>query len=340
MDLKQEIKDFGKKIGLDAVGFASAEPFFREKEILRERESEGLISPFEEKNIELRCHPEKLIPGARTIICVAMGYLIKPYYPIETNLEQPEVKGKFSRYAGIKDYHDVLPNKLNSLVKFISEREKGIFKVMVDTGSLMDKAAAQRAGIGWIGENTCFFTPQLGSWIFLGEIVTDIYIEPDKPLKSFCDSCGRCVKACPTGALMAPFTIDPNRCLSYITQMRGEIPEEFKNVLGNRIFGCDTCQEACPKNHRVKIPNHREFIHAAPLEEDLIKLAKLTKKDFNKIFKPTAAGWRGRNTLRRNAICALGNTGNAKYVEQLKQLLKDPSEVVREQASWSLKNLL
>jgi epoxyqueuosine reductase len=340
MDLKQEIVYFANKIGLDRVGFTSAEPFLKEKKILAERIAKNLVSPFEEQDMELRWNPQKLLPEAKTIICFAMGYLVNPYDPVETSPD--EIKGdpvgKISRYARVKDYHFVLVKKLEEMVDFISEKQAGRFKIMVDTGSLMEKAAAERAGLGWIGENTCLFTPELGSWVFLGEILTDIRIYPDTPMENRCDGCGRCVKACPTGALMASFQMNPHRCLSYITQMRGFIPEEFRKPLGKRIFGCDTCQEACPDNRNVKIPNHRELVPDIPVERDLEKLIKLNKQDFNKVFRDTAAGWRGRNIIRRNAVCALGNFKDKNSVKLLETLTKDPSEIVREQALWSLNN--
>lgn len=344
MSLKSEIKQYAQAIDFDAVGFASAEPFLEEKNILEEKKAKGLLSPFEEPDIEQRCYPEKLLPGARTIICFAMGYLINPYRPVETGLKGP-LFGKISRYALVKDYHYVLMDKLKDVIEFISKRKQGRFMIFVDTGSLMDKAAARRAGIGWIGENTCLFTPDLGSWVFLGEILTDIEIEPDEPARDLCDHCGRCVKACPTGALMAPFQINPHRCLSYITQMRGSLPEEFRKPMGSRIFGCDTCQEACPKNNGISIPHHPEFVPDMPLITDLLELATMGKRDFERIFKPTAAGWRGRNVLRRNAICALGNVGKGETDMEnvmllLKKLACDPSEMIREQAGWSFEQLL
>lgn len=352
MGLKEDIKKFAKDIGLDAVGFASANPFLEEKKILEQKKAKGLLSPFEEQDVELRCYPERLLPGAKTIICFAMGYLIKPYRPEETGpanegngsgLKHP--RGKISRYAMVKDYHYVLMDKLKAVIEFISKRKQGRFMIFVDTGSLMDKAAARRAGIGWIGENTCLFTPDLGSWVFLGEILTDIEMEPDEPARDLCDHCGRCVKACPTGALMAPFQINPHRCLSYITQMRGSLPEEFRKPMGSRIFGCDTCQEACPKNNSVRIPHHPEFVPDQPLTSNLLKLATIDKRDFERVFKPTAAGWRGRNVLRRNAICALGNMGKGETDKEnvmllLKKLACDPSEMIREQAGWSFEQLL
>jgi len=341
MNLKQEVIYFAKQIGFDKVGFTLAKPFLKEKEILAEKMAKNLVTPFEEQDIKLRCDPKKFLPGAKTIICFAMGYLVNPYDPVETAPDEinGHSLGKISRYARIKDYHYVLTKKLEKMVDFISKKEAGQFKIIVDTGSLLEKAAAQRAGLGWIGENTCLFTPELGSWVFLGEILTDIELEPDTPMVSKCDSCGRCVRACPTGALMAPFQINPYRCLSYITQMRGFIPEEFQRPLGNRVFGCDTCQEACPHNKNVKIPDHIEFKPEFPLETNLEKLAKLSKRDFNKVFKVTAAGWRGRNVIRRNAVCALGNTGEAQHIKLLDALRSDPSEIVSKQALWSLKNL-
>ncbi|HHW03098.1 MAG TPA: tRNA epoxyqueuosine(34) reductase QueG [Thermoanaerobacterales bacterium] len=348
MGLKEDIKKFAEDIGLDVAGFASAEPFLEEKKILEQKKEKGLLSPFEEQDIELRCYPERLLPGAKTIICFAMGYLIKPYRPEETGRRDEGDKsvlkhlhGRISRYAMVKDYHCVMIDKLKAVAEFISERKRGRFKFFVDTGALPDRAAARRAGIGWIGENTCLFTQELGSWVFLGEILTDIEFEPDKPAPDLCDHCGRCVKSCPTGALMAPFQINPQRCLSYITQMRSSIPEEFRRTMGNSIFGCDTCQEACPHNDSVRIPHHPEFVPDMPAITNLMELAAMGKGNFEKIFKPTAAGWRGRNVLRRNAICVLGNmvkgeTDKEKIILLLKKLMDDPSEVIREQAEWSM----
>lgn len=309
MTLKHNIISYAEKLGFDGVGFTSAEPFLKEKEILIKRMKENLISPFEERDLDLRCDPQRILPGAKTIICFAMGYLIHPHNfaependEIRLTREENNPKGRFSRYALVKDYHLVLGKKLKDVVDFISNKQEGQFKILVDTGGLVERAAAQRAGLGWIGENTCFFTPKLGSWVFLGEIITDIEIQPDAPMENKCKSCGRCVRACPTDALMGPFQINPYKCLSYITQMRGVIPEKYIKPLKDRIFGCDTCQEVCPNNQQVKIPSHKEFIPEFPIEKDSKKLAKLSKADFDKIFKDTASGWRGRNVIRRNAV--------------------------------------
>jgi len=340
MKLKQEVLEFAKDIGFDMVGFATTEPFFKEKEFLAEKLAKDLLSPFEEQDIELRCDPDKILPGAKTIICFAMGYLIEPYNPSETTLtESNPLTGKISRYARVRDYHYVVTEKLEKVADFISRKSPGQFKIMVDTGSLLEKAAAQRAGLGWIGQNTCLFTPEFGSWVFLGEILTDIEFEPDVPMANYCNGCGRCIKACPTGALVAPYYINPYRCLSYITQMKGVIPEEFQQALGNRVFGCDTCQEACPHNKNVKIPNHVEFIPEFPLEIHLDRLSLFSKQDFERLFKELAAGWRGRNVLRRNAVCALGNAGDVKYTKLLEHLAADPSEMVSRQACRALKRL-
>jgi len=340
MNLKRDIIQFSQSIGIDRVGFTDASPFLKEREILWERKDIGLISPFEEQDIDLRCYPGNLMPGAKTIICFAIGYLVAPLVFEETKgaTEKIKYKGKFSRYAMVSDYHYILADKLKAIVQYILSKCNGRFQIYIDTGSLIDKAAAQRAGIGWIGENTCLFTPDFGSWVFLGEILTDIEIEPDEPIKSQCDHCGKCVKACPTGALIAPYTINPFRCLSYITQMRGTIPEEFIKPLGNRLFGCDTCQEACSKNWDVKIPKHEEFLPVIPIETDLKKLIRMDNTEFNAMFKTTAAGWRGKNVIKRNALCALSNVGGRDVVELLRETVKDPSEVVRRQALTALNN--
>ncbi|MCG0276345.1 MAG: tRNA epoxyqueuosine(34) reductase QueG [Thermosediminibacteraceae bacterium] len=333
MSIKEQIINYAKKIGFDKIGFTTAEPFLKEKEILLEKKKRGLLSPFEESDIDLRCYPDKHLPGAKTIICFAISYLVKQGSE-ETTTAEP--LGIISRYASIVDYHTVLGYKLRLMADFIYSTWGGKSRIFVDTGSLIDRAAARRAGIGWIGQNTCLFTEEFGSWVFLGEIVTDLEIEPDEPSEDRCDNCGKCVRACPTGALEGPYRINPFRCLSYITQMRGTIPEEFRPLLGVRLFGCDTCQEVCPKNKNARFSVHEEFKPDFPIERRLLRLIYMDKGEFEKLFKHTPIGWRGRNVLRRNAIVALSNTG-LDYKDCFEKLLSDPSPVIREHAIWALK---
>lgn len=344
LSLKEDIRQFASEQGIDMLGFASPEPFISEQEILLEKKSMGLLSPFEEQDIEIRCNPDRILPGVKTIISCAMGYLTEPdsssvgTHPFSIGAEEKH-SGRLSRYAGVQDYHNVLGGKLQKVADFISLKKPHRYIIMADTGSLMDKAVAVRAGLGWIGENTCLFTPKYGSWVFLGEILTDLFLKPDSPMESQCDHCGRCVKACPTGALMSPYRINPHRCLSYITQIRGDIPEEFKKSLGDRVFGCDTCQEVCPKNKTVNIPNHPEFRSEVSLRQKLSELMYLGKNDFDRFFRVTAAGWRGRNTLRRNALCAAANLKDSGLIPHIEGLMQDPSEIVRNQAGWALERL-
>ncbi|MCF6096954.1 tRNA epoxyqueuosine(34) reductase QueG [Thermovorax subterraneus] len=334
LNKKEQIKDYARKIGFDKIGFASAEPFWEEKEILMERKRAGLFSPFEESDIELRCHPEKHLPGAKTIICFAVSYFFgKEDMPGENSSEP---LGIISKYALMRDYHGVLFQKLKLMADFIYSMWGAKSKIFVDSAGLLERAAARRAGIGWIGQNTCLFTEEFGSWVFLGEMITDLEIEPDMPCRNQCDNCGKCVKACPTRALEGPYRLNPFRCLSYITQMRGTIPEEFRDIMGLRLFGCDTCQEACPKNKKIILVKHEEFMLDYQIERRLIKLIFMDNVEFDKNFKLTPIAWRGRNVLRRNATVALANTGVGckKYFEKL---LSDPSPVIREHAMWALK---
>ncbi len=339
MSLKLEVTRFAKEIGFDRVGFANAQPFFEERHILTERRAQGLVSHFEDRHIDKRCFPDIALPGAKTIICVAIGYLTESY-DFCASMSKNGPYGYISKYAVVNDYHLVVRNKLNAVVDFIAERRQGNFAVFVDSGSFIDRAAAKRAGIGWQGQNTCLFVPELGSWVFLGEILTDIEIEPDEPVETECDNCGRCIRACPTGALFAPYQIDPYKCLSYITQMKGLIPEEYRIHLGDRIFGCDTCQEACPQNRHVMIPDHPEFAVNGVIDTNLYRLAKMSKDEFNTSLGKTAAGWRGRNIIRRNAVCALANTSPSDALPFLKEMLKDPSQVVRQHVRWAVNRLI
>ncbi|MDK2836418.1 MAG: epoxyqueuosine reductase [Thermosediminibacterales bacterium] len=335
MNLKQKIQQFAKTIGIDLIGFTTAEPFEETERILQELSKNiGSEFPFINHTAKVRCNPKHIMPNARSIISAAISYTVSEE-KLPKRDDSPFL-GWISRYAVSRDYHIIMEKKLQQVAEYIKQIKPIEYKIFVDDGLMVDRAVAQRAGIGWFGGNTCIFTEEYGSWVFLGNILLDIEIEPDTPLHNKCDRCGRCVKACPTGALVEPYVVNPYRCLSYITQMRGCIPREFRPLMSKRIYGCDTCQYVCPKNHEIKAGDHEEFYPLITPYPDLISILNMSKKEFDITFGKTAAGWRGKNIIQRNAVIALGNYKDERAGDVIKKALLHPSPQVRGHAAWAL----
>lgn len=336
MSLKENIISYGYRLGLDLIGFThSGKLESAEKQIIKTIEM-GISYPFINAETSLRCSPDKNMTGAKTIISAAIAYTISDSHLPES--PNTEFKGYISRYAIGPDYHRVLCGKLGYLADYIKTVVPGAdCKVFVDNGCMVDRACAQRSGIGWFSPNTCITTHKYGSWVFLGEIITDVEIEPDLPAFSECTGCNQCIEACPTGALLEPYVMDPSRCLSYITQMSGCIPYKFRESMGYRIYGCDTCQMVCPINKKAIPSDNHELMPVLNPEQDLIKLLSIDKNTFEKTFGLTAAGWRGRNIILRNAVIALGNYCDERALPILNELLHyNPSPVVRGHAAWAM----
>lgn len=333
MSITLDLRAYAHELGIPLVGITSAEPFLDLREILIRRRSAGKQCPFEYDDIEKRCDPRLVLPGARSIVAVGIPYLSKPV-PIPGNAP----RGRIARVAWGQDYHRVVGEALEKLARFLRKHCPGMeYRSMVDTGPLADRAVARRAGIGWQGKNCAIITKPLGSWLFLGEMLTSLPLEPDPPVEKDCGECTRCLKACPTGALASPYNIDPHQCLSYITQARGFIPGEFRHLMGNRIYGCDACQEACPHNREAGKDGHPAFLPAGDCHvPNLTDLLHMSKDEFARQYASTSAGWCGRQVLRRNAAVALGNTGDPDAVPSLVAALEDPSAVLRGHAAWAL----
>ncbi|HWI61410.1 MAG TPA: tRNA epoxyqueuosine(34) reductase QueG [Symbiobacteriaceae bacterium] len=336
MDLKEALKAYAREAGLDLIGVAPAAPFTRDEERLRRRQEAGLgPNPYEYQEIEPRVYPDKLLPGVRSIIAGGISYLMEDEPPREG------LTGWLSRYCRGLDYHQILKERLQRVAAWLEGQVPGARTlVYVDTGPPLDRVIAERAGIGKWGKHTNLITPEYGTWVFLGEILTDVELPPDKPVEAACGSCTLCIDACPTQCI-TEWNVDANRCLSYVTQMKGIIPTEYREVLGNRLFGCDDCQDVCPYNKKARRGLHAEF---APHPDvggtpDLLQLMTMTKSDFKRWFEPTAAGWRGKTTIQRNAVIALGNSGDPAALEPLRQALDSESQPVRAHAAWGLGRL-
>lgn len=335
MDLKQRIIKYSHKIGIDLIGFTSAEPFEELREVLEHRKNLGLLSSFEEEEIKKRIDPALTMKKAKSIIAVGQSY----YYTEEDN--KHKYYGELARTAWGKDYHIVLHEKLEALAGYIKTIDKTFqYMSFVDTGPLVDRQVAYRAGLGWYGFNTTLINETYGSWFFIGYMLTNLQIEPDKPVDSKCKGCNLCIENCPGGAILKPYTINPHRCISNILQGKEDIPPDKRSILEKRIYGCDECQLICPHNKTAKPMTGKDFIpNELDSKLDLIKLLFISNKEFKEKFKANASGWRGKRVLQRNAIIALVNHGDSDVVHYLEKLLKDSRPEIKRYALWGITKL-
>lgn len=338
--LKQDIKQAAPALGIDKIGFASADPFLDMKEILIEHRQKGRESGFEEPDIEKRVHPELLFEDPRSIISIAIAYPSKMVNPPKS--QAGAYRGIISRSAWGDDYHLVLRNRLSRLEGFIRERVSDArVESMVDTGALVDRAVAERAGIGWSGKNCAVITPEWGSWVYLGEMITNIPFQPDTPITEDCGDCTICIDACPTGALVGSGQLNASRCISFVTQTKGMVEDELMRKIGNRLYGCDTCQVVCPKN-KAKNWTHQPELQPDPeqVKPLLAPLLTMGKREFKERYGRSAASWRGKKPIQRNAVIALGNFRDRTSVPLLQEiLLKDKRPVMRATAAWALSRI-
>jgi len=335
--LKQELIAAAPSLGIDQIGFASAEPFLNLKDILLRHRELGRESGFEEPDIDKRVYPELSLEKPKSIIAIAVAYPSKMTKPPKS--EPGQYRGVFSRSAWGEDYHHVLRERLAKLDAYIRERVPGFrSESMVDTGALSDRAVAERAGLGYIGKNCSLITPQWGSYVYLGELLTNIPFVPDKPMTEECGDCTLCLDACPPGALVGPGQIHATTCLSYQTQSKGYIADEMKEKLGNRLYGCDTCQVVCPKNKGMNWTHHPELQPDPEIVKPLLKpLLEIGNKPFKERFGVSAASWRGKKPIQRNAIIALGHFKDRTAIPQLGKLLtSDPRPEIRATSAWAL----
>ncbi|MFB4166286.1 tRNA epoxyqueuosine(34) reductase QueG [Alteribacillus sp. JSM 102045] len=335
--LKDKIVAYSKDIGIDKIGFTSADPFLSLKDRLLEQQRLDYQSGFEEQDIDKRVTPVELLPEAKTIVSIALAYPSKMKNPPKST--KGSRRGVFCRASWGEDYHRVLKDRLQKLEEYMMELVPGSkCKSMVDTGELSDRAAAERAGIGWSGKNCAIITPEYGSYVYLGEMITTISLPPDTPITEQCGSCNKCVDACPTGALVQGGQLDSNKCIAYLTQTKDFLPERYRKKLGNRLYGCDTCQQVCPENKGMDFHHQTEFEPDPELvKPKLIPLLELSNKEFKQKYGRIAGSWRGKKPIQRNAIIALGHFKAEEAVDTLGRLInKDPRPVIRGTAAWSL----
>lgn len=335
--LKEELIAFSREIGIDKIGFTTADPFSELKNRLIRQQELGFQSGFEEPDIDKRVTPSLLLEEPRSIISIALAYPAKMKLRVVS--KKGERRGIFSRASWGLDYHHILKDRLKKLEEFILTKvPEAQLKSMVDTGEFSDRAVAERAGIGWSGKNCSIITPEFGSYVYLGEMITSIPFLPDTPIEDQCGSCTKCLEACPTGALVQGGQINARRCVSFLTQTKDFIPDEFRDMIGNRVYGCDSCQTACPVNKGKDFHFHEEMEPNPEIAKPLLlPILKMSNREFKNMFGHVSGSWRGKKPIQRNAIIALSHFKDERAVPELIDVLeKDPSPVTKGTAAWAL----
>ena len=354
--LALQIKQQARELGFDLVGITTADPPPHTAQY-----QQWLANGFHgemgymQRNAAKRVAPTKVLTGARSVIVVAISYFSEDRAPSVGAVFNRDSGGeadrsriqsaptrqmtpRIARYAwGGRDYHDVLGDKLQQLSAFI-ETLGGQAKWCVDTGPVLERSFAQQAGIGFVGKHTNLINRSLGNWLFLGEVLTNLELPADPPERTHCGTCRRCLDACPTGALVAPYRLDARRCISYLTiELKGSIPIESRPLIGDHVFGCDSCLEVCPWNRFARQSSVREFCRRElPL---LVEFLSWDETKYYEFFHDTPIHRIKRRGFLRNVCVALGNTGEASVFPALERALNDSESLVREHAAWAVEQI-
>ena len=356
--MKEAIRQRARELGFDACGFTSALPPASAPQF-QQWLAEGRHGDmtYLKRTANERVEPERVLDSAKSVIMLAASYEIAncqlpsavcPSGKSKADSNRQSAIGNrqfglVSRYARFADYHDVLGERLKTLSEFVNQLGGPGTRSLwsVDTAPVLERDLAQRAGLGFIGKHTNLISRQFGNWILLGEIVTTLGLDPDPPEKNRCGSCTRCMAACPTGAITAPFQLDARRCISYLTiELKGRIPPELRPAIGNRIFGCDDCLAVCPWNRFTRegrLMNERARPELAVL--DLVELLSLGEAGFRTRFAGTPMMRAKRRGLLRNVCVALGNVGDASALPALQRASCDPEPMISEHARWATERI-
>lgn len=335
--LKADIIEYSKEIGIDKIGFAAVDVFTELKDRLIINEQKQYASGFEKGSVEERTEPKQHLDEAKSIIAIALAYPTRIIDPPKSTKE--DRRGIFARASWGQDYHIVLRERLESLAAFIKEKNPDFtYKIMVDTGELSDGAVAERAGIGFNGKHTMIITEEFGSWVYLGEMITNLPFAPDSPVDDSCGDCRICIDACPTGAIVSDGQLNAQKCLAFQTQTKGLLPDEFRDKIGTRVYGCDTCQAVCPRNRRIDFHLHPEFEPEPEIAKPKLKpMLKISNRDFREQFGHVSGSWRGKKPLQRNAIIALAHYKDETAIDLLVSVMQeDVRPEIRGTAAWAL----
>jgi len=346
-EITRLVKQFAREAGFDLAGVAPVREFAEldyfpkwidaghagDMKYLEARNEAGDLK---------RSSLKSAAPWARSVIVCAINY--NTAQPYSTEVHDSD-RGWISRYAwSAEDYHDSVLRRLRVIEERLQQAcgETPLeTHCYVDTGPLVERVYAKYAGVGWIGKNTCILNQQQGSWLFLGVVLTSLELTPDLPAPDRCGSCTRCIDACPTDALVAPYQLDATRCISYLTiEKRGSIPEEIREGIGRHVFGCDICQDVCPWNRKAPVSAAPEFQGRSGLVNPALEwLAEMSAEEFREKFRGSPIRRTKLSGLRRNAVVAMGNSKEHKFVPTLEQLVTDEDNTVAEHAKWALKKL-
>jgi epoxyqueuosine reductase len=338
MSIVRQIKDRARELDCDVVGVApAAEPHgVRHLHDWLERGFAGEMR-YMQRNAQAREHPRSILDGVRSVIMVAMNYrTVDPTTP-------GPLEGRVSRYAWGTDYHRIVRDRLEELGDCVHELIPGCrTRAVVDTAPLLERDFARLAGIGWIGKNTMLINKRLGSWLFLGALLTDAELEYDTPhAANHCGTCTRCLDACPTDAFVGPYQLDSRRCISYLTiELRGPIPPELRDGIGDWLYGCDICQEVCPWNRKAPLgaePGFRPASSGGNL--NLVELLQQSESELRSTMAASTMTRAGVSGLRRNAAIVLGNAAGGEAVDVLRRCTQSGDATVRDAAEWALRRI-
>ena len=340
VSLTEDIKAQAVHLGFDLAGVTTAEPP-RHGEYYAEWVDKGMAGEmaYLGRQVDKRQDPGQVLPNARSLVVVAMNYRC----PDSDAIPDGAPRGRIAQYARGDDYHDVMKKMLLSLLRFIQDRTDRPVqgKVYVDTGPVLEREFAVRAGLGWFGKHTNLINKRIGSWLLIGEILLDLELDEDRAMADHCGTCTKCIEACPTEAIVEPYVVDSRRCISYHTiELKGPIPVAYREAMGDRVFGCDDCQDVCPWNRRAPVTRHQAF-HSRPWNDmpGLIEILGWSPEEFRTRFRGSPIKRTKRRGLLRNAAVALGNTKDPKAVPALIASLGDEEPLVRGHAVWALGNI-
>jgi epoxyqueuosine reductase len=347
-DLSTLIKEAAADAGFDLAGIAPVHDFpdltYFPEWIAAGRAGEMKYLESRNDAGELRrASLRSVFPWARSVVVCAVNYNTNHPYSTEFN---DSARGWISRYAWSReDYHDAVLRRLQEveakLKNLCGDGTPIETRSYVDTGPVVERVYGKYAGIGWLGKNTCLINQKTGSWLFLGVIVTSLELTPDLPAPDRCGTCTRCIEACPTHALIAPYELDSNKCISYLTiEKRGAIPEDLREGMGHQVFGCDICQDVCPWNRKAASTDQPEFQSREGLVNPALAwLAEISEEEFREKFHRSPIKRAKRSGLRRNAFIAIGNSGDRSLLPVAERAARDPDSVVAEAACWAKKQL-
>ncbi|MCG1009459.1 tRNA epoxyqueuosine(34) reductase QueG [Salinicoccus sp. ID82-1] len=336
-EFKQKVIDYAHSIGIDEIGFTHAEPFHELREKLIDYHAKGYASGFEKGTIDERTDPKLSLSSAESIISIAVGYPNR--LPDAPKSRKGERRGLFARASWGVDYHTLLNRRLEKLEAYIKSLDPDIeTKSMVDTGVMSDREVARRSGLGYIGKNGFVINPELGTYSYLGEMLTSYPFPPDEELIDSCGDCNLCVDRCPTGALVGNGQLNSQKCISFLTQTKGFLPDEYRGKIGNRLYGCDTCQQVCPRNKGINTDHHDDIVlEPEILKPELAGLLEISNREFKETYGHLAGVWRGKKPIQRNAIIALAHFKETSAVDLLKRVAEnDPRPVIKGTAYWAV----